>query len=114
VKEVLTGLARFTEEAFVGERGAGNTIRNGLVGNVYGVDVYVTNQLPQLEASTGDDTAAGQVSLFFHSDSTVLVEQMGVRTQRQYKQEFLADLLTSDMIYGVKNLRDSSIVPIFT
>lgn len=112
-KETLIGLPRFTEEAFVGERGAGNSIRNGLVGDTYGVDVYVTNQLPQIDASDGA-TVLGQVSLFFHSDAEVLVEQMGVRTQQQYKQEFLADLMTADMIYGVKNLRDSSIVPIFS
>lgn len=114
VKEDLLGLSRFTEEAFVGERAAGNSIRNGLVGNTYGVDVFVTNQLPRVEHSVTEDLAVGNVSLFFHQDAEVLVEQMGMRTQRQYKQEFLADLLTSDMIYGVKNLRDGSIIPMIT
>ena len=114
VKEELTGLPRFTEQAFTGEINGGNTIRNGLIGDVYGAEVFVTNQLPTVETSaeTGDD--AGNVSLFFHQDSTVLVEQMGMRTQRQYKQEFLADLLTTDTIYGVQNLRDSSIVPMIS
>lgn len=111
-KEALLGLARFTEEAFVGERSAGNSIRNGLVGDIYGNEVYVTNQLPDVDAAgTSNDADA---NFLFHTDSTVLVEQLGMRSQTQYKQEYLADLFTVDTIYGVKNLRDGSIVPIIT
>ena len=112
-KEDLIGLPRFTEQAFVGEVSASNTIRNGLVGDTYGVEVYVTNQLPTYESSANDDEDAGMVSLMFHQDAEVLVEQMGIRTQRDYRQEYLADLLTSDTIYGVKNLREESIITIF-
>ena len=43
-----------------------------------------------------------------HKDSMTLVEQVGVRTQTQYKQEYLATLLTADTLYGVKALRDSA------
>jgi hypothetical protein len=47
-------------------------------------------------------------------DCAVLVEQMGIRTQQQYKQEFLADLFTADMIYGTGMLRGGSAVPYVT
>jgi len=108
VKQDLTGIARFTEEAFVGERAGGNTIRNGIVGNVYGVEVYVTTQLPLVDDSSNNaDNVAG---ILFQRDGMLLVEQMGVRSQTQYKQEWLADLFTVDMLYGVKVLRDSNIV----
>lgn len=108
VKQDLTGIARFTEQAFTGEVGAGNTIRNGIVGNVYGVEVYVTTQLPLVEDTAASaDNVAG---VLFQRDGMLLVEQMGVRSQTQYKQEYLADLFTVDMIYGVKTLRDSNIV----
>jgi len=40
-----------------------------------------------------------------HKDTLVLAEQVGVRSQTQYKQEYLADLLTSDTLYGVQVLR---------
>ena len=43
-----------------------------------------------------------------HKDTFILAEQMGVRSQTQYKQEFLADLLTSDQLYGVKTFRPDS------
>lgn len=108
VKFDLLGLSRFTEQAFVGEVGGGNSIRNGYVGDVYGMDVYVTTNSPIVEdSSANEDNIAGVV---FQADAMALVEQLGVRSQTQYKQEYLADLFTSDMLYGVKALRDSSIV----
>jgi hypothetical protein len=109
VKADLTGIARFTQQAFTGETGSGNTIRNGLVGDVYGVEVYVTNQLPKVEdAGTNNDQ---QLVLLFQRDAIVLVEQLGIRTQSQYKQEYLAELFTADMLYDVKTVRSTSIVP---
>jgi hypothetical protein len=108
VKSDLLGLARFTEQAFTGEVAGSNSIRNGLVGDIYGVEVYVTTQMPIVEDSGGNaDNILGQM---FQRDATLLVEQMGVRVQNQYKQEYLADLMTADAIYGVKNLRPGSIV----
>jgi hypothetical protein len=53
--------------------------------------------------------------MMFHKDSLVLVEQQGIRTQKQYKQEYLGYLVTTDCIFGTKELRDygglSIIVP---
>jgi hypothetical protein len=107
VKSDLTGTARFTEQAFTGEVGGSNTIRNGLVGDVYGVEVYVSTNTPLVE---GSDTVADNVGgTMFQKDAILLVEQMGVRSQSQYKQEYLADLMTVDTIFGVKNLRTDSI-----
>lgn len=108
VKSDLLGLARFTEQAFVGEVGSANSVRNGLVGDVYGMEVYVTNQLPVVEDSAaGADNVLG---VCFQRDAIVLVEQLGIRTQTQYKQEYLAELFTADTIFGVKNLRTGSIL----
>ena len=36
------------------------------------------------------------------------MEQVGVRSQVQYKQEYLATLLTSDTLYGVAALRSAA------
>lgn len=104
-RNTMMGLPRFTEQAFTGETGSGNTIRNGLIGDVYGVKVYV---------STNADTATGdaRIALMFHKDAFVLAEQMGVRSQTQYKQEYLANLYTADILYGVQELRDEAAVAI--
>ena len=104
-RNVMMGLARFTEQAFVGETGGGNTIRNGEIGNVYGVKVYVSTNC---ETATGD----ARIGMMFHKDAFVLAEQMGVRSQTQYKQEYLGTLFTSDMLYGVAELRDNAAVAI--
>ena len=104
-RNVMMGLARFTEQAFTGEVGGGNTIRNGEIGNVYGVKVYVSTNC---EVATG----AARIGMMFHKDAFVLAEQMGVRSQTQYKQEYLGTLFTSDMLYGVAELRDEAAVAI--
>jgi hypothetical protein len=46
--------------------------------------------------------------LLFQKDAIVMAEQLGVRSQTQYKQEFLANLFTSDTLYGVNVLRPES------
>lgn len=101
-RNVLMGIARFTEQAFVGEVGKGNTIRNGWIGDLYGVPVYVTTNY---DTTT---TAGESVCIFGHKGWSALVEQMGIRSQTQYKQEYLSTLMTSDTIYGVGEIRDGS------
>ena len=100
-RNTLMGIARFTEQAFVGEVAQGNTIRNGMIGSLYGVDVYVTSNCPTI--NTND-----RVGLMMHKDALCFVEQMGVRSQTQYKQEWLGDLFTADTLYGVGELRDDA------
>jgi N4-gp56 family major capsid protein len=105
-RNTLMGLARFTEQAFVGEQGANNTIRNGNIGDVYGVQVYVSTNADSGAGSSGAD----RICLMGHKDAYILVEQQGVRAQTQYKQEYLGTLFTADTLYGVAELRDYSSV----
>jgi N4-gp56 family major capsid protein len=102
-RNTLMGIARFTEQAFVGEVGNANTIRNGEIGNVYGVPVFVTSNA---DAATDGD----RICLLGHRDFAVLAEQMAIRTQTQYKQEWLGTLFTADTLFGVKELRDGAAV----
>ena len=102
-RNTLMGLDRYTAMDFVGEAGNANTIRNGQIGNLYGMPVYVTSN-----CDTTSGSAAARVALMGHKDAAVLVEQLGIRSQTQYKQDYLSTLYTSDTIYGVKELRDNS------
>ena len=113
-KNVLLGINRFTEQAFVGEVGQGNSIRNGRVGDIYGVDVYVSTNADTASGNSAGGGAADRVNLLFHKDAFVLAEQMSVRTQAQYKQEWLGTLLTADTIYGVAELRNEAAVALVT
>jgi len=102
-RNTLMGLARYTEQAFVGD---GNAIRNGEIGNLYGIPVFVSSNA---DFGAGN-SAADRICLMGHKESMVLVEQMGVRSQTQYKQEYLGTLFTSDMLYGVKAMRTAATV----
>ena len=104
----LLGINRFTEQQYIGN---GDAIKTGKIGQIYGVDVYISTNCPTVKASGGSaGTAAGteRVGMLMHKDAVVFAEQMGVRTQTQYKQEYLGDLFTADTIYGVKELRNDA------
>jgi len=97
----LLGINRFTEQQFIG---SGDAIRTGKIGQIYGVDVFVTSNAPSASGNSGAD----RVGCLLHKDALVLAEQLGVRSQTQYKQEYLGDLFTSDTIYGVAELRNDA------
>ena len=102
-RNTLMGLARYTEQAFIGN---GNAIRNGEIGQLYGIPVFSTSNADFGFGNSGAD----RICLMGHRDSMVLVEQMGIRSQTQYKQEYLATLYTADTLYGVKALRTAQSV----
>jgi hypothetical protein len=85
----IMGIDRYVSSDFVNGRG----VVNGKIGELYGVDVFVSTNL----TANGSDE---KPCLLFHTDALVIAEQMSVRTQTQYKQEYLADLMTADTLYG--------------
>jgi hypothetical protein len=102
-KRKLLGETRFTEQAFVGENGSGNSIRNGLVGDLYGVQVYVSSNCATLTASDG--LTNYRAALMFQREALVLAEQLAPRMQSQYKLEALGTLMVADTLYGVQTVR---------
>ena len=97
----MLGIARYTEQAFIGD---GNAIKTGKVGMIYGIEVYVTNAMGTTQCATG--SVVHDIGLLLHKDAMALVEQLGVRSQTQYMQQYLGDLYTADTIYGVGEMRD--------
>lgn len=106
-KRRLLGVTRFTEQAFTGEAGASNTIRNGKVGDLYGHEVFVSSNLATITAA--DASTQHRVCLMFQRSALVLCEQMGVRVQTQNKLEALGTLMVADRLYGVKTLREEGV-----
>jgi len=98
----MLGINRFTEQQYIG---SGDAIKTGKIGMIYGVDVYISSNCP---TTTTANTATDRVGCLLHKDALVHVEQVGVRSQTQYKQEYLGDLFTSDTIYGVGELRNDA------
>lgn len=106
VRTTIMGIDRYQSSDFVDNKG----VVNGQIGSLYGVDIYVSNNLPVVE--TAGDNSASAVdtigAIMAQKDAMVLAEQIGVRTQTQYKQEYLGDLMTADTLYGVKTVRPES------
>jgi N4-gp56 family major capsid protein len=105
VVQTIRGIDRYNSSDFV----SGQPVVNGQVGSLYGIDIYVSTNCPIIETAA-QNTAGGDLKagILGHRDAMVFAEQMGVRTQTQYKQEYLGDLFTADTLYGVKVLRPES------
>jgi N4-gp56 family major capsid protein len=106
LRNAIMGIDRYVSSDFV----SGAPVQNGKIGNLYGIDVYVSTNCATSEAGADNSANANDLkaALLIHKDTFVLAEQMGVRSQTQYKQEFLANLYTADQLYGVKVLRPES------
>ena len=109
-RKSIMGIERYVSSDFVGGRG----VESGLIGNLYGVDVYVSSNCPVVEtaAENGNSSLDTRGCLFFHKDALVMAEQMAVRSQTQYKQEYLSTLYTADTLYGVETYRPEAGVSI--
>jgi N4-gp56 family major capsid protein len=103
VRSTIMGINRYVSSDFVN----GRATESGLIGNLYGVDVYVSSNCPVVEtgAENGASSLDARGCLFFHKDAIVHAEQMAVRSQTQYKQEYLSTLYTADTLYGVEVYR---------
>jgi len=110
VRQTIMGIDRYTSSDFVDGRG----VMNGQIGSLYGIDVYVSSNCPVIETAAANSASAIDTvgAMIGHKDALVLVEQMGVRSQSQYKQEWLGDLFTADTLYGVQVLRPESALSI--
>ena len=102
LRNAIMGIDRYVSSDFVDGRG----VNNGKIGNLYGIDVYVTSNCPTIETAA-DNAAGGAIrgAILGHRDTMVMAEQQGIRSQAQYKQEFLGTLYTADRLYGTQVLR---------
>jgi HK97 family phage major capsid protein len=102
LRNAIMGIDRYNSRDFVDGRG----VQNGQIGSLYGIDIFVSSNMPVIETDT-DNTAGGDVkaAMLFHTDTMVLAEQLGVRSQTQYKQDYLSTLYTADTLFGTKVVR---------
>ena len=94
LRNVIMGIERYVSSDFVDGRG----VQNGKIGTLYGIDVYVSTNCATPESGV-------RAAQLIHKDTYVLAEQQAVRSQTQYKQEFLGTLYTADTLYGTQVLR---------
>lgn len=96
----LLAIDKYVRYDALGVGGDKNSIMNGKIGEIYGAQVFVSNNLTYLDTATDEYS-----SLFFHKEAFAIAVQMEPRTQAQYKQEHLGWLITVDVLFGLKQLR---------
>jgi hypothetical protein len=104
LRAAIMGIDRYNSSDFVDGRG----VQNGQIGTLYGIDIYVSSNCPVIETDAQNTATAGgdiKAAILAHKDAMVLAEQMAVRSQTQYKQEYLSTLYTADTLFGVKVVR---------
>lgn len=105
LRSAIMGTERYVSSDFRDSR----TVQSGLIGSIYGIDIYVSSNCPVIETAALNTAATNSVdirgALLFHKEALVLAEQMAVRSQTQYKQEYLSTLFTADTLYGVQVYR---------
>jgi len=94
LRNAIMGIDRYQSSDFVDGKG----VQNGQIGTLYGIDVFVSTNAATPESGV-------RAAQLLHKDTYVLAEQQSVRSQTQYKQEFLGTLYTADTLYGTKVLR---------
>lgn len=106
VRNAIMGITRYSSSDFVD----GRVVNNGQIGNLYGIDIFVSSNCPVIETAANNTASAVDLkqAMLFHKDAMVLAEQQGVRSQTQYKQEYLGSLYTADTLYGTAVLRDDA------
>ena len=102
LRNAIMGVDRYNSSDFVDGRG----VQNGQIGKLYGIDIFVSSNMPTIETAAENSAGDGvKAALLFHTDTMVLAEQVGVRSQTQYKLDYLSTLYTADTLFGTKVVR---------
>lgn len=99
-KQEMLAIDKYVRYDALGVGGDQNSIRNGKIGEIYGINVYMSQNLV---------TAAGPPvqnnHLMFQRDAYAIAVQKDMTFERQRKTEYLGDLYVSQALWGGKVLR---------
>jgi len=81
--------------------GDGSGLKTGMVGSLYGIEVYMSNTV-----ATGGNASVIPGAIF-HKSACAFAVQQDVRVQNEYSIDALGTKVVADLIYGAKILDDS-------
>lgn len=96
-KSDILALNKFTSVDFIKH----NPTISGQLGDIYGLSVYMTNQIPTLGGS-----ATAHANLMFHREAFALAIQLQPTVDINYIPEYLGWLTTYNSIWGFLEYRD--------
>jgi N4-gp56 family major capsid protein len=99
----LRALDKFTRYDAIGSKGVQDGGRNGLVANVYGIDVYLSTNVALNTTPTPDEWN----NLMFHKEAFGLALQKAPTVESEYSVDYLGTKVAAHTIYGVSELRDT-------
>jgi N4-gp56 family major capsid protein len=87
--------------------GTGDAIKTGMIGKIYGMEVYSTTNIVT-------ETASPNVvhNLMFHKDAFGLALQKDITVEKNRDPRKLSDIYISQALWGVKELRDDHAVDV--
>lgn len=100
-KKAFLAVDQFVRFDYNGIGGQQNPIVRGQFGELYGVRIHFTTNV----TTTG--SPAGDHNLVFHKEAFALAMQRDIRMQSQYDIDALATKVVGDVLYGVKEYRDT-------
>lgn len=99
-KAEMLGIDKYIRYDAIGVGGTDNSIRNGQIGEIYGVRVYMSQNLVVTPGTPDEHN-----HLFFHKEAFAIALQLEPRTQATYEQQYLGWLVTVDVLFGCAELR---------
>lgn len=99
-KKELLSIDKYIRYDAIGVGGDRNSIKNGKIGEIYGIEVSMSQNLV-VTAGTPDV----HNHLMFHKESTAIAIQRDVKMEHQRKTEYLGDLYVTSALWGLKVIR---------
>lgn len=99
-KQELLAIDKYIRYDAIGIGGDQNSIRNGKIGEIYGIQVFMSQNIV---ITAG--TPVQNNHLLFHRDSTAIAIQRDVKMEHQRKTEYLGDLYVTSALWGLKVIR---------
>lgn len=100
-KQDLLGINKYTAYDQTGKTGKAVDGSTGLIGNVYGMDLYHSGNVPV--------STSGR-NLFFHKDAITIVKQQAPKFEMEYSVDYLGTKTVLHTVYGVGIERASSVI----
>lgn len=101
-EQEMLAIDKYVRYDALGVGGDQNSIMTGKIGNIYAIQVFMSQNLVQVTSSPNQNN-----HLLFHKDAVAIAMQENPRSQATYKQEYLGWLVTVDVLYGLSTLRPS-------
>lgn len=99
-KRELLSIDKYIRYDAIGVGGEANSIRSGQIGEIYGVKVWMSQNLVFVAGSPNQNN-----HLLFHKEAAAIAVQKNIATEHQRKTEYLGDLYVASALWGVKVIR---------